>query len=386
MLHRIGEKLGYSLATPRIAEVSQSELLYGTARRSLATPRLAWVSQNDIPRPAAIARALALGAEIVQSVSDREAIVKSDGAIDADFAMPAANWETSENDYLQAYRLMASLDWSEIRLLRLRSQCFTGNSLITMGTALGLRSIDPIPDDFETKWSDQTRQGISSRWARYIYGLPGNLVLRTPNILGEAGWWIDDVLVNLDAVDYQERINLLNLAGLVDRFCGKDARVLEIGGGYGALSRALVSILRPSQYVICDLPESLLFSGLYLSLAQGSSTRIASLSEGLTPGKPGEICLMPNYLAQKLLLGQHFDLVINTLSMSEMSAHQVATYGALISKAIGSTGVFFEQNHDNSHLGLLDCREHLAPSFRRKVAVDAAELPTSRGTAMMWSN
>jgi hypothetical protein len=353
---------------------------------SLALPRLARVSQNDIPRRAAIARALALGAEIVQSVNDRQTIVKSDGAIDEDFAMPAANWEASENDYVQAYRLMASLDWDEIRLLRLRSQCFTGNSLITMGTALGVRSTDPIPDGFETKWSDQTREGISSRWARYIDGLPGNLVLRTPNILGEAGWWIDDVLVNLDVVEYQERINLLNLAGLVDRFAGKDARVLEIGGGYGALATALSTILQPRQYVICDLPESLLFSGLYLSLAQGASTRIASLPEGLTPAAPGEICLMPNYLAQKLLPGQHFDLVINTLSMSEMSTLQAATYGALISKAIGSTGVFFEQNHDNRHLGLLDCREHLAPWFQRKVAVDASDMPTSRGTALIWSN
>lgn len=347
---------------------------------------LATVAQNEEPKPTTIAEALAVGALVVDSVCDRETIINSNRRIDPAFAMPAANWETSTSDYISAYRLLASLEWPEIRILRLRAQNFTGKNLVIMGDGAGLHALDVIPSGFERNWSNQKRGEVVKHWRTLTDGLPRRLVLRAPNILGEAGWWINGTLVNVDVVDYQERINLLNLAGLIDRFAGKDVRVLEIGGGYGALAYSLASILGPSQYVICDLPESLLFSGLYLSIARDDPARLLALDEDPKPLRAGEICLLPNYLAQTALLGQHFDLVINTLSMSEMSARQVSMYGALISSAIGKSGVFFEQNHDNRHLGLLDCREYLAPLFRNKTVVDLAGMLTTRGTPIVWSN
>jgi hypothetical protein len=223
--------------------------------------------------------------------------------------------------------------------------------------------------------------------------LDSGLILRAPNILGETGWWVPGsrwlnkpILVNIDVIDYQERINLIALGGLVGRFRKKKPRILEIGGGYGALSLALRRIMNPSQYVICDLPESSLFSGLYLSMAQNSPVRLASLNEGLKPFTHGEIFLIPNYLAQKLLPGESFNLVINTLSMSEMSVHQIEIYAAMISKAIARTGVFFEQNHDNTHVGLLNCRDYLPPFFRKVEIIDPKGMLTTRGSAILWSN
>jgi hypothetical protein len=174
--------------------------------------------------------------------------------IDTNFAMPAA--------------LLEPLNWNEVRNLRLRSQVFTGNSLVHMGLSYGLHSTDPIPADFEINWSLDEITQRTQHWMALTRDLDSGLILRAPNILGETGWWVPGsrwlnkpILVNIDVIDYQERINLIALGGLVGRFRKKKPRILEIGGGYGALSLALRRIMNPSQYVICDLPESSLFSG-----------------------------------------------------------------------------------------------------------------------------
>jgi hypothetical protein len=351
---------------------------------SARKPSLATVSNNETPR--AIAESITLGAKIRSAVFDRELIIKSDPRIDPDFAMPAANWHSPDNDHLNSYRLLSSLNWSEIRLLRFRAQNFTGKNLVIMDDGRGTSGSGQIPDNFETRWTEEKRQVVLNHWSALTKRLPRSLILDAPNMLGETGWWIDGKIVNVDVIDYQERINLLRLAGLFDRFANRSPRILEIGGGYGALARALVKIMAPSQYVICDLPESLLFSGLYLSLTGAAKMRLASIADTLTPLHRGEICLLPNYLAETLIAGQRFDLVINTLWLSEMSPLQVKTYAGLISKAIGHAGVFFEQNHDNRHLGLIDCREYLASFFRSETRIDPRDMPTTRGEAIIWSN
>jgi hypothetical protein len=359
-----------------------------TLRRYFQYPSdLATLQENKTPGQATIAKSLALGAEIVRAVNQRERVVQADRRIEADFAMPAGNWgPSSENDFLKCYRLLASLNWREVRYLRLRAQNFSGKNLIAMRELPGSSGTDPIHKDFEYNWDEAVRAAIMIHWNSLIKDLPRNLIFRVPNMLGEVGWWTKGTIVNADVVDYQERINLLHLSGLLNRWSGKRPRILEIGGGYGALCYALRAILKPRQYVICDLPESLLFSGLYLSLCRAARVRLASPSRGLERFHHGEICLLPNYLAQVLLPGQSFDLVINTLSMSEMSARQVSTYGALISQAIGASGTFFEQNYDNRGSGMIDCREHLAPFFANKRVIDTRCIPTTRGEPNVWSN
>jgi len=54
------------------------------------------------------------------------------------------------------------------------------------------------------------------------------------------------------------------------------------------------------------------------------------------------IQLVPNYQSQ--LIPGNFDLVINTLSLTEMSPPQQHVYGNLIKQWIGNDGLFFEQN------------------------------------------
>ncbi len=347
---------------------------------------LAKFKNNDKISKLRMLTARALGARINNAVRDRQAIVSSSPDIDPDFAMPAANWDSPANDHLKNYRLLASLTPEEIRALRFRSQNFTGNNLKTMSHAVpGSSGSDSIPDGVEARWAEKIRDQVVAHWNAITRDIAANRILSAPNILGEVGWWYDGRILNVDMNDYQERMSLLSLSGVLDRFGDQSPRILEIGGGYGALCLGLLTALKPSQYVICDLPESLLFSGLYLKLASRNTVRIATRESSLEPETEGEICLLPNSLAEVLMPTQSFDLVINTLSMSEMSPHQVETYGAMVSKAIGSSGIFFEQNQSNKHLGLIDCRDYL-PRFFRDQRIIEPNIPTTRGAAIIWAN
>jgi hypothetical protein len=350
-----------------------------------AKMQVASLENNDMVAHDLIDAARVLGADIVRAVDARAAIIQSTAAIDRDFGIPAANWEQSTSDYVNVYRLLATLEWNEMKLLRLRCGNFTGNSLITMGLSAGLHAADPIPDHFEDRWPDRC-SALMTHWSALAADVPERLIARPPNILGETGWRNGETIVNPDTIDYQERINLLTRSGLIDRFAGRAPRILEIGGGYGALALAVTRIMQPSQYVICDLPESLLCSGIYLAMAQSSPVRIAAPSRRLLPSAKSEICLLPNYLAQPFLADERFDLVINTLSMSEMTPYQVTIYGRLISAAIGDTGAFFEQNHDNRPVGLIDCKEYLADCFRKRTPVKTGLMPVTRGLPVIWSN
>jgi len=91
-------------------------------------------------------------------------------------------------------------------------------------------------------------------------------------------------------------------AGLDSVFAKQPPDVLEAvgAGGHGALACALTSIFPKAQYTICDLPESLLFSGLYLSLAAKRQVRVlaaADVAEENLAQPSATIELVPNYLA-----------------------------------------------------------------------------------------
>jgi putative sugar O-methyltransferase len=188
------------------------------------------------------------------------------------------------------------------------------------------------------------------------------------------------VIVNSDTCSYQERMTLLHSAGVLQRLrgLGRPARVLEIGGGYGALSLAVRRALPDCAYTICDLPESLLFSGLYLSLVGDEPV---SMFDG--EPRPGTVSLLPNYLFHDL--GTPFDLVINTLSMSEMSAYQIRAYAAGIKVLIGETGLFFEQNHDSRPAGLEFAAPLMMPFFQHG-AILMIEVGLTLGHANLWAN
>lgn len=213
--------------------------------------------------------------------------------------------------------------------------------------------------------------------------VPDDYVFSPPRFLGEVGWDVSGVVVNHDTCVYQERVNLLYESGVFDwlrkRLSQKGAlRILEIGGGYGALAHQIKILFPHCNYWICDLPESLLFSALYLSL------NLPDHKAGFGEEAPHGFTFLPNYMLYKLK--GEFDLVVNTLSFSEFSEFQLRFYLEKIRDII-KDGILFEQNTDARHLGLL-CAEDIIREYfdvSRVIKLRSARR-TSEGTSHVWSN
>jgi SAM-dependent methyltransferase len=356
-------------------------------REGMAMTRATKLSDNRQPTAEEWRLARVLGAEIIAMADEREAVIESRG-LDRAFCIADANWgPTSRNDYLNAYRLLRPLDWNEVRLLRFRCQIFSGwNMLHRDIVRLAIRATHPVPDDPELP--PEPPDYLSAHWRVLTHDLPEHRRFRPPLALGELGWRHPDEpgIFSYEICVYQERITLLHRAGVLDRLAslGRPPSILEIGAGYGALATALTQALPSAHYTICDLPESMLFSGLYLNLA---ARRHVTPMRAIGRGFPAAVELVPNYLFSAIAnSGRDYDLVINTLSMSEMSDYQIATYGHGIRRLLGDQGLFFDQNHNNRHVGLTDALDVLREIFPFGASIDTGELPITQGPARLWAN
>ena len=306
---------------------------------------------------------------IVRTVEDREDYVAR-WRLDPAFCFADANWRPQANDYTALYRQIRDCPTGEIaQRLRPLTRNFTGYIL-------------PEKIDRHDPWV--------ARWRRWIRGVPRRYWFEPLPLPGERGPVIDGVVVNHDTCVYQERVNLL-LPEFQRLDEMREPVVFEIGGGYGALALAITRALPSVRYVICDLPESLLFSGLYLLLA-GFAPQLFATDKPIESLKSSGFALMPNYLFPGLVADTcRIDLAINTLSMSEMSEHQVRCYARKLSRMLGERGVFFEQNQDNRHLGMINAPDVIAPHFRRARKARwrrwwGPSRRPSQGTPHLWSN
>jgi putative sugar O-methyltransferase len=101
------------------------------------------------------------------------------------------------------------------------------------------------------------------------------------------------------------------------------ARVLEIGGGTGHLARVLLTKFSIGQYVIFDIPETLVFSFSFLTLNFPGKKIV--LFNGKNPHhevESADILLVPAPFAEQVPW-EEYDLFVNTASMGEMRAESV---------------------------------------------------------------
>jgi hypothetical protein len=309
--------------------------------------------------PGDLPRAREIAAKGTALVGDRDSYVARHD-IDPGFAYPQANWgDGANNAFRGLFDRVRRCDDEAIGQFRAFCQPFTGFRLYEMTIA------GEPPDDL-SGYTDARIALNLERNLPYVdqwLSLPRHHVFVPPRRFGEIGHDIDGVIVNYDTWAYQERIDLLHDSGALDRL-SPTARVLEIGGGYGALGYWFKQAYPGCAYTIIDLPECLLFSGLYLGLSDVAFRAV------------------PNYAADALQ--EPFDLVINTLSMSEMSAEQVRHYTGLMRKYwLSEGGVFFEQNHDNRTIGLLNAQDLIAGGLPYRRAIETPY--RYRGQAHLWS-
>lgn len=298
-----------------------------------------FVAPGDLPdiSTTQFKRMAALRERLAPLTAQREEVIRREG-LDPAFCLPAANWASdAPNDFRKAYAHLRDGDFGVLNRLRFWSQAFTGYNIMMFRYGCGLNSVNPVPagHDVSLHNANQTSDEWVERWRLMVRALPRQYVMSPPRLMGEAGWDMDGILVSHDTYVYQERLCLLREAGVLDWLARLRApRILEIGGGYGALCNALLGMFPKASYAICDLPESLMFSGLYLAATQ---PRLPVAAGGSIKRLRRGVTLVPNYLFHHLR-DMRFDLVINTLSMSEMSEHQIRVYAEGIAGALAPQG------------------------------------------------
>ncbi len=352
---------------------------------------------RDLPflTPEQLGTARNVCARLRDAVASRPAVIARLG-VGPEIALPAANWsEQADNAIHNLFHHVVRCDPDVVARLRLFTQPFTGYELARMRSGTGKTQIPEVGPDFDDRLEEQARRPDAAveRLAAIQEQLPPEAVITYPRMLGEIGWELDGRPANHDVFVYQERVALLHEAGVLDWLRERARRpqgvtLIEVGGGYGGLAYGLMSLIPGTvRYVICDLPESLLFAHLYLALTRpGESHR---LHEAGTPSfsttRPRGFTYVPNYLLDDLSLGDgSVDLAINTLSLAEMSAAQVRYYAERISRLIGENGLFFEQNHPVDFARVKDV---LPAFFRHRTRASSRLIPAiTVGEADFWSN
>lgn len=336
-------------------------------------------------------------------VRKREAYLREQG-LDSAIHFPKGIWQLEGGEGLYAgFRHICEGDAATISCLRLYCQHFTGFRLASMRFTEG----EPFPTLEEVRRLDDWLATIVSpphfaveRYHCMQERLPPELHIAPPRTFGEIGWLVGDRIVSWDTCVYQERMALLHEVGVLRELKerqrtrgdnGHPLRIIEIGGGYGGLAYHLKKYLPDVQYFIVDIPESLVFASIYLSVLFKEEKNVCLSCEdeprSLQQQRPG-FTFVPNFLFDKVAAsGVTFDLALNTLSMSEMGPEQVHYYCEGIKKLLAPDGVFFEQNQDNRHLGKLDARTIIAEHFPHKIEFESKLLPgLTQGRAHLWSN
>lgn len=327
--------------------------------------------------------------EVLRSVQSRQQFVSLNG-IDPRFALPDANWSYgAPNEFLNVFGRVSKAEKDVIENLRAFTQVFSGYNLyhVCDGKGLSVSNLELTDRTWEQVRFNLRERGFTfvPRNLYMVKGIPERYLFRPPSILGECGYFVNGTIVSRDTNGYQERINLIFKSGIGNYLDSllrqrEDIRILEIGGGYGALAYWFKQAFPKVSYSIVDLPECILFSRLYLTLTIPD----VPTSFGLGPAKYG-IRFIPNFMSEQLK--DSFDLVINTLSMSEMSAYQVERYIDLIKNVwIRDEGIFFEQNQDNRPLGLLFVQELFASKFPERLDLNQGGVAHRNGYANIWSN
>ena len=145
------------------------------------------------------------------------------------------------------------------------------------------------------------------------------------------GHEIDGELVNIDTLKFYESLIALDHAGLLDNIRRSASKpiVVEIGGGWGGFAYQFKKTCLQCTYVIIDLPQTMLFSGVYLkSLFPKAKTFIYGEGGYSLPQDDisnYDFVFLPHYSINSLRLPR-IDLAINMVSFQEMSSAQVLGY------------------------------------------------------------
>jgi len=255
--------------------------------------------------------------------------------------------------------------------------------------------VDGVPDDI----ADQQRMRFDPltrlrhavpEYLEHLRNIPPRYIVCTPRMFGEIGLDVNGVLVNPDVILCQSRVNGLYCSGVLDKLQADidrrgRARVLEIGAGWGGLAYALQQIFGERlEYVVVDLPSSLFYAMVYLSVLGGRDDCHLLTSDQMPPERFKYLFLANHLLDRALPALGPVDLALNCMSFPEMSAVQVRYYGEVIKRLIGRDGVLFEEN-GIVHAHHVDCKAIFREIFSYHRHVTSNVVTTKNWCQDVWT-
>lgn len=344
--------------------------------------------------------------ELIERVKEMIKVRDSMLSQDETHFKPSANWSPKTKGAFEldgkvtnaftSSDLLLQGNRDVIRKMRLYSQSFTGYQLATLEFPSRRPWIQaPLPQNYDDLLKMLVAQPDKPSMGAVdiLEKLPERLRIPAPLTFGEIGWIIRGNLVNYDIYSYLEELAIMWENGILDILDSKSKaeplRVLEIGGGYGGLAYYLAEIYPNLEYFIVDIPESLLFSSIYLyTLFSNRNNRvIVSSSQDFTArGIPG-FTFVPNYAIDNLNPEGKFTLIINTSSLTEMSRDQVIHYCTLIERLLAHDGLFYEHNVDTyrgCEIGNIEQLIKKSSSMKHKKCTRHFLKYSRSGTARIW--
>ena len=83
---------------------------------------------------------------------------------------------------------------------------------------------------------------------------------------------------------------------------------------------------------------------------------------------------------------EQFDLVINTLSLSEMGVPQIRAYAELIARHwVANGGLFFEQNQHNRKIGFTEDMPKVLADYFPYQLIEQQPRDVIKGTPHVWA-
>jgi putative sugar O-methyltransferase len=221
---------------------------------------------------------------------------------------PSAYWRQE----LDGFEYM--LDASPLIINRLREHCYH---------LTGIHSYEYRPHHAHRKEAFANKLNA-------LRGLDGNgeLFVAESGELGGFGHEIDGRLVNIDTLKFYESIIALDKAGLLGplREQGGDKKmVVEIGGGWGGFAYQVKTLCPKLCYVIIDLPQTLLFSAVYLTTLFPNARSFIYGDSPLEDPRSYDLVFLPHYFIEESMLPKA-DLIVNMVSFQEMTDAQVLDY------------------------------------------------------------
>tara|TARA_Y100001960_G_C14597219_1_gene788803 strand:- start:82 stop:1035 length:954 start_codon:yes stop_codon:yes gene_type:complete len=150
-----------------------------------------------------------------------------------------------------------------------------------------------------------------------------DLLVSEPEILGGFGFKIENKFVNKDTLKFYECMIALQKSSLIDANNNNESIICEIGGGWGGFAHCFCTIFPNTKYVIVDLPNTLIFSYLFLSEAFPEK-KVKLFNYEAKSTEECDFLLIPNTEFDKY--DGSIDGAINICSFQEMTSSQVSDY------------------------------------------------------------